>query len=232
MNKELKNNLVFINKETIRNVDIISNNDRFISYGEGEIKKIRMDEKIIKSPLFIGEYFYYKISIEDIKKEEIELHEALSFLDNDDSIYDFLSLIYENNDFYYDLLKYNKLIIISYIITSEETRKNDVILSEFIKSFHKMHYSDDVVLFGYFKPIQYNNYFNEFVLKGKKIEIKEKTKSLPKLIPAKTYYNLSSLSKSNDYEYDSLKIYSLAIKHGFKEINKDKNLFQYLPKNI
>lgn len=244
----LKNNLVFINKETIRNVDLINLNDRFISYGEGEIKRngdysfvipsgeigssIRVNERVIKYPLLVGEYFYYKISLEELRKTEIHLHKALSFLDMDDSVDDFLSLIYEDNKFYENLLKFNKLILISYLVASDEMRKNDIIFSEFIKTFHKQHYSDDVMVLGYFKPIQYNKYFNEFVIKNEKIEIKEKAKSLPKFIPSEKFYNPQSISKSNDYEYDCLKVYSLAIKHGFKEINKDKYLFQYLPKNI
>ena len=98
--KDLKNNLVFTNKETIRNVDFINQNDRFVSYGEGEILKIRVSEKEIKHPLLVGEYFYYSVSIEDLKRTNTHLRESLGFLDLDDSVSDFLSLIHEDNNFY------------------------------------------------------------------------------------------------------------------------------------
>jgi hypothetical protein len=244
-NITLKDNLVFVNKETTRNVDFINDNDRFVSFGEGKIRKIRVPEfcldcrdevdtlihKDVKYPLPIGEYFYYKISIEKLKKAELHIHETLSFLDGDDSIDEFLSLVYENNKFYENLLNYNKLIIISYLAASEDARKNNIIFSEFIKSFHDQHYSKDVMVLGYFKPIQYNKYFNAFVIKNEKIEIKDNKKSLSKFVPAEKFYNLPALSKSGDYEYDSLKMFSLAMKYEFFEIDRDKFIFQYLPKN-
>lgn len=222
-----KKNIVFTTKETIRNIDFIEVNDRVITYGEGEIKELRINNKEINYPLLIGEYFYYKIFLNEIRRENLNLHETLSFLDDDDSIDDFLSLIYHNNDFYDKVMEKNRLIIISHLVISKKKRKNNIIFSEFINSFNRQHNSNDVMILGYFKPLQYNNYFINFVLENKQLEIKNKKGN--KTVMAEEYYELSSLSKNNDYEYDCLKTHSLTTKNNFKEVDREKHFFIYLP---
>ncbi len=205
------NNFYFINKETVRIIDLFDDNDRFISYGEGKIKLLRILQNKSKLPLVVGEYFYYKIFLEDIIKNNIALDNLLGFLDCDDSVNDFISLIQKNRDFYNNLIKHKKLIIISLIFAHKKYRKKNDIFSKFIKSFHKSNYSSDTMILGYFKPIQYNFYFSKFVASSK-------------------HKFLLKSPKVDDYEYNTLKTYSLATKNDFEKINKTDYLFKYSPK--
>ena len=101
------NNLVFITKSTIRNENLLSLSDKFISYNEGIINKIRIfDER--KPPLLVGEYFYYLINLKEAKREELGVVDILEYLSHpdfgDDGIVSLTETI-KNNVLLYDKIK-------------------------------------------------------------------------------------------------------------------------------
>ena len=227
------NNLVFITKSTIRNENLLSPSDRFVSYNEGIINKLRIfDER--KPPLLVGEYFYYLFNLKEAKEEGLSVVDVLKYLSHpdfgDDGIVSLMEAIKNNEPLYNKIKSYNKIIFISYIITSPKIRGNGYILKEFIKTLNKNHLSDDVLVLAYLIPIQYNNFYNNFVLNGQTVEVWENIKKPPIKVDAKKYYSPETLSKTQDYELDLLKLYSLGKKCGFKNFDNERGLFFYSTK--
>lgn len=225
MNNSLKYNLVFLYKENNRNIGLFNQYDKYITYGEGDVVILRyMNERDDdKQPLKIGQFFYYKLSVDDIIKEGLNIPDVLSFLDGDDSVRDFTSTLNDNNEFHHEVLKQNKLILVSYLVITKEARKDKLIFSQFLESFRKVHHSKGTTILGYFKPIQYNEYFRNFVLPNKVEVLKNRN------MDGEIYYDISKLSKG-DYEQDVLKILSLT-ENNFKPIDVDRFIFQYHNKN-
>ncbi len=230
MNENIKENLVFTTKQTARNSDVLFENDKFISYNEGDIHKLRIFTDG-KTPLILGKYFYYTIALEEIKKSEYDLVNFLDLLYSDDCFVDFKKTIKENKDIEGKILKHNRIFILSYIIVSPEARGKKIILSEFMKMFCKNNYSEDVIIVGYFKPIQHNWFFTEIILDEENIEIKDHIKDPPTIVSSREFYKIENLSKSTDYEFDCLKLHSLAQRNGFSPLNQKNNLFVYKPQN-
>jgi len=232
--------LVFTNTIISRNTDIIASNDRFVSYIDGTINsgpdmgkifKFIQNYGKIKKPekIFLGEYFLYSVDLKGMRESNLTLHDILKYLTDekygDDAIINLLEETKLNEKFNNELLKKDKLILISYIVISPKYMKHGVIMNELMGILRKNFLSEKTITVGYFMPIQHNNYFLNTILPFKKVEAKRELFSEGKQMDASFFYGIDQHIKNGDYEYDSLKLHSLATKVGFKPINQKNNLF-------
>ncbi len=104
------------------------------------------------------------------------------------------------------------------------------ILSEFIKVLKRDYTpnNDETLILGNFQPIQYNKTFKMSYGDSVYDYILRKVGSeMTSLIDTSIndYFQIDKLD--NDFEFDTLKLHSLAQKNGFSPISQENNIFMY-----
>lgn len=149
-NIKLWNDITFKTVCYQKNHDFINDNDNIITECDGEILKLRIEEK--NKPELIGEYNFSIWNIKLCKDLNISINELINFYDFEDS---YGELKKELNNKSISLNNYERFIIIHSLILKEEYRKKDV-TKEFMEMIYRNYYSNNTLILGLVKPIQYN----------------------------------------------------------------------------
>lgn len=212
-NWELWNNITFNTHGYRKNFDILNINENIITEYDGTISELRIAEQ--KSPTIIGEYRFSAWNLDLGRKVNANVSELINKYKNEDSYHELINVV-SNNEI--NLNNINKLIIIHSFVLHNDYRKHEL-TEEFIEAFYHDYYDENTLILGLFKPFQDNFFDSEYYLKQKRIN---------SIAHALEYYSLDEFLNKNDDEFNEYKLFALASRLGFKQID-DSYLFTYNP---
>ena len=189
----IQDKLTFKSNTYYNNYNFPDNDENIITRYDGIIYKTRISEK--KLPLQLGEYEFNVWNIKLAKNLDIDVRKILKEYRFDDMLNNF-NIIIDNKSL--DILKYNKIVLIRYIILNDNFKKMGI-SEEFTKMIYKNFYDTKTAIISYSKPIQYQDIYvnngqfdsedHENFFNFKSIQIKEN--DIIKSIPATKYYSLN-----------------------------------------
>lgn len=225
MDKSFKKYLSFNSIKRIKNNDLLVKDDHLISYVEGEINVLNFnnEDTISDFPDFAGMFFYLILDSRESNKVFKALKEYARPIDSMDN----LIKTYDDgllDDF---IGNHKRIVFLDYVMVKKEFRRGGVILNEFLKTLKREYTvnNNETIILANFQPIQYSEFFKtmcrddsifNYMLKGN-LDLLDVT--------VDEYFEIDSLG--NDYEYDTLKLHSLAQKNGFNVISQENNIFRF-----
>lgn len=205
-----------------KNVDMITNNENIITEYDGNITKLRINER--KLPKIIGEY---QVSTWNIRLAKLLNYNVINLLKLEfgNDIYDeLLELVNYNN---FDIYQYNKIVFIHSLVIAKEYRGRGI-SEEFTEFIYRDFYNgDNVLIISLVKPLQYNKYNYEHYFNDYYVIVKEKYSDTTSLnVLASEYYDLKPFTLKNDVELNQYKLFSAAKRCKFDRISDKFNLFK------
>ena len=197
-----------------KNAPLIIDNDEIISEYNGNILKLRIEER--KPPIIIGEFNYSIWNIHMGRMINADIMKIFNSFKTEKTYSEFIKLI-ENNHF--NLKNYNRLLFMHNVIVHPDYRKSNI-TEELIENVFREFYDKKTAIMGLFVPIQYDNVNYDFYIGNKKVKQKNGLGINDfKYVSAGKYYELENIkNEKKDIEFDSYKLYSLAIKLNFERI--------------
>jgi len=221
------NMLIDITFKTVtyrKNFDLINDSDSFVTEYDGTISHIRIKEQL--PPVTVGEFQFSVWNIGLGLKFGVDFIKLLRERKIEDTYAELMKLV---DDKTFDILGYNKIILIHTIVLHPDYRKRGV-LEEFVELFYRDFYDKQSIIIALVKPFQDNMVDEDYYNRQRTVEVREiygDPKNV-KYIPAKTYYELSKFLKKEDAELNEYKLFTSATKCGFKRLG-DSHLFVFTP---
>lgn len=228
-NLKLWDEITFKTISYTKNFDFLLSNEQFITEYDGEISKIRFDEK--KPPLLIGEFGISVWNFDLSNLLAIDLKPLLKEYSLDIDSYNEIHDLLINKKL--SLESIDKLVIIQHFLIKTEYRKRGI-SEEFAEFIYRNFYTTkNVMILMLVKPIQndpmnYDYYFN---LRSIKERLMVGDENQYKIIPASKYFNLEEFLEKEDNELNNYKLFSLANKCDFKRIS-NSHIFEFKPNKI
>lgn len=216
-------NTTFKTTSYSRNFDIINDNEGIITEHTGVMSLVRLNEG--KPPIIIGEFELSTWNIGLGKKLGVDFVKLLKCHWVEVMYAELLKTV-KNNDF--DILKYDKLILIQNLVIHPEFRKSGV-TEEFTEFIYRQYYGENNAIVAIVKPIQDNPVDKDYYFNIRTVEVRNSMeKDDISIWSSVAYYQLNDFLQKIDKETNEYKLFAVAVKCGFGRIG-DSDLFVFSP---